>query len=289
MPTTHYDDLLIHPREKDLVIGTHGRAIWILDDTRPLAEWSAGILAAPAHVFTVRRATIFTYWKDTSYRGQAEFAGENPADGAIITYKLGPGSGDALLRVTRSNGGVIREYQVPAEEGLHRVNWDLRYPTSSADDPERWARLEDPRLPRSVEDRGHFVSPGSYTLTLMARGTNVSTTVEVLGDPDLPLTQAQYEEREAFLNDLVALQEEFTELLGAAGGMGFGPARPDPSLSQEEQALQQQRRQVMSVYNSLNGTGVRQGSLYPPTQTHRAIVEAAREALREYRGHGLHP
>jgi hypothetical protein len=289
MPTTHYDDLLIHPREKDLVIGTHGRAIWIVDDIRPLAEWSAGVLEAPAHIFTVRRATIFTYWKDTSYRGQAQFAGENPADGAIITYKLGPGSGDARLRVTRGNGGLIREYQVPAEEGLHRVNWDLRYPTPSDDGPERWTRFDDPRLPRSVEDRGHFVSPGSYTLTLEARGTTVSTTVEVRGDPDLPLTQAQYEEREAFLNDLVALQKEFTEVLGVAVGMGFGPGRPDPSLSQEEQALQQHRRQVVNVYTSLNGTEVRQGSLYPPTQTHRAIVEAAKQALREYRGQRLHP
>ena len=77
---------MIHPREKDLVIGTHGRSIWILDDTRPLAEWTPEAAAAPAHLFSVGPATIFTYWKDTSYRGQAEFAGENPVDGAIITY-----------------------------------------------------------------------------------------------------------------------------------------------------------------------------------------------------------
>ena len=102
------------------------------------------------------------------------------------------------------------------------------------------------------------------------------------------LTQTQYEEREAFLNDLVALQREFTEILGAGGGMGFGPEPTDPSLSQEERTLQQHRRQVVSVYNSLNGSGVRQGSLYPPTQTHRAVVEAAREALREYRRQHLH-
>jgi hypothetical protein len=247
------------------------------------------VVGAPAHVFTVRQATIFTYWKDTSYRGQAEFAGENPADGAIITYRLGPGGGDALLRVTRDDGGLIREYQVPAEEGLHRINWDLRYPPPSEGGPERWTRFDDPRLPRSVEDRGHFVSPGRYTLTLEARGTRVSTTVEVRGDPDLPLTQTQYEERETFLNDLVALQNEYTEVLGSAGGMGFGPGRSDPSLSQEERVLQQHRRQVVSVYTSLNGTGVRQGSLYPPTETQRAIVEAAREALREYRGQHLHP
>ncbi len=284
MPTTHYDDLLIHPREKDLVIGTHGRAIWVLDDTRPLAEWTAEAATAPAFLFSVGRATIFTYWKDTSYRGQAEFAGENPVDGAIITYRLGPGEGDALLRVTKADGTKIREYEVPSGDGLHRINWDLRYPARPDSDPERWRPFQHDQLPRSVGARGHFVSPGTYTVTLEARGTTTSTTVEVRGDPELPLTQAQYEEREAFLNDVVALQRAFTEVLGAAqGGFGFGRGEPDPSLSEEERALQQHRRRVMGVYNSLNASGVRQGSLYPPTETQRGIVLAARRALRAFR------
>ncbi len=282
MPTTHYDDLLIHPREKDLVIGTHGRSIWVLDDTRPIAEWTPAAANAPAHIFSVRRATIMVYWKDTSYRGQAEFAGENPVDGAIITYALGAGQEDALLRVTRSDGQVIREYEVPGDEGVHRVNWDLRYPARPDSDPERWRPLEDDRLARSVAPRGHFVSPGTYTLTLEARGTRVSTTVEVRGDPDLPLTQAQYEEREAFLNEVVALQQEFAEAFGAAAGGGFGRRQADPDMTEEERAMQQHRRGVMGVYNSLNASGVRQGSLYPPTQTQKAIVAAARAALREY-------
>jgi hypothetical protein len=283
MPTTLYDDLLIHPREKDLVIGTHGRAIWILDDTRPLTEWNADVAAAPVHLFTVRQATIFTYWKDTSYRAQAAFAGENPLDGAIITYKLGPGSGEALLRVTNSEERVIREYRVPTGEGLHRVNWDLRYPSPPDTTPERWVPFQDAQLPRSVEDRGHFVSPGSYTLTLEARGRSVSTTLTVRGDPEMPHTQAQYEERESFLNEVVALQEEFNQVLGSAQAFGFGGRREDPDATPQERALQQHRRQLTGVYNSLNGSGVRQGSLYPPTQTQRAIVQSAREALREYR------
>jgi hypothetical protein len=111
----------------------------------------------------------------------------------------------------------------------------------------------------------------------------VTTTVEVRGEPNLPLTQAQYEAREAFLNDVVALQQEFVEVLGGAAGFGFGRREADPDMSEEERAIQQHRRGVMGVYNSLNASGVRQGSLYPPTQTQRAIVAAARAALEEYR------
>jgi photosystem II stability/assembly factor-like uncharacterized protein len=280
MPTTHYDDLLIHPRERDLVIGTHGQSIWVLDDTRPLAEWNARVSAAPAHLFSTRRATIFTYWKDTSYRGQAEFAGENPVDGAIISYKLGAGSGDAILRVSRANGEVVREYELPNDEGLHRVNWDLRHVARLDAGAERWSGFSGERYHRNLGNRGHFVSPGSYTLTLEARGTTVSTTVEVRGDPEMPLTQAQYEEREAFLTGVQLLQQEFTDALGA--GAGFGRGQPDPDMSEEERALQQHRRGVMGVYSSLNGGGVRQGSLYPPTATQREVVESARAALRSF-------
>lgn len=280
MPTTHYDDLLIHPREKDLVIGTHGQSIWILDDTRPLAEWTSTVAGSPAHLFSVRRATIFTYWKDTSYRGQAEFAGENPVDGAIVTYKLGEGDGEAVLRVSREDGTVIREYEVPGEAGLHRVNWDLRHPAQLDGDPEVWESFAGQRYHRNLGSRGHFVSPGTYTLTLEARGTSVSTTVEVRGDPEMPLTQAQYEERESFLTGVQQLIQDFTDALGP-GGFGRGGGE---DLSEEQNALQEHRRNVMSVYGSLNGNGVRQGSLYPPTQSQREMVRAAREALAAYQG-----
>lgn len=279
MPTTHYDDILIHSREKDLVIGTHGQSIWILDDTRPLAEWNAEVVEGPAHLFSVREATIFTYWKDTSYRGQAEFAGENPVDGAIIAYRLGQGSGDAVLRVSRADGEVIREYRVPGESGLHRVNWDLRHPAELDAGLEAWESFAGRRYHRNLEDRGHFVSPGTYTLTLEARGTTVSTTVGVEGDPQMPLSQAQYEEREAFLTGIQHLLQEFGDVLG---GPGFRRADIQ-EMTDEERMLQAHRRNAMGVYNDLNGSGVRQGSLYPPTETHREVVRAAREALEEYR------
>jgi len=282
MPTTHIDDLVIHPREKDLVIGTHGQSIWVLDDTRPLAEWSPTVAEADAHLFTIRPAAIFTYWKDTSYRGQAEFAGENPVDGAIITYKLGAGIGDAHLTIARASGEVVREYLVPSEEGVHRINWDLRHPVNPLSELEAWVTSATEGLPRNIERRGHFVSPGSYTVTLAARGTTISTAVEVRGDPDMPLTQTQYEERESFLTEALALQAEFTQILGPGGG-GRGGRQQMEGMTDAQRALAQHRRNVSSVYQALNGGGVRQGSLYPPTQAQRERIEAARAALAEYR------
>jgi hypothetical protein len=206
-------------------------------------------------------------------------------DGAIITYKLGRGVGDAHITVARADGEVVREYLVPSEEGLHRVNWDLRHPVSTVAELEPWEPFEDDQLPRDVEDRGHFVSPGTYTVSLAARGNTLSTTVEVRGDPEMPLSQEQYEERESFLTGLQMLQAEFDEALGPPppsqrGGRG---RQAMEGMSEEERALFQHRRNVSSIYQALNGDGVRQGSLYPPTAAQRERVEAARIALAEYR------
>jgi hypothetical protein len=286
LPTTHIDDLVIHPREKDLVIGTHGQSIWILDDTRPLAEWTPDVPASTNHLFSIRPATIFTYWKDTSYRGQAEFAGENPVDGAIITYSLGEGVGQAHLTIAREDGEVVREFLVPAEEGIHRVNWDLRHPTEVEPELEPWAPFEHDELPRDVGARGHFVSPGTYVVSLAARGTTTTTTLEVRGDPEMPLTQAQYEEREAFLSDLQALQAEFTRVLGPAPEFGRGGGRGMRETSEAERVLAEHRGNLSAIYRALNGGGVRQGSLNPPTQAQKERVEAARTALRDFQRDG---
>ena len=79
LPTTRYDDLIVHPRTKDLVIGTHGRSIWILDDASPFAEWTSTLAAKPATLFPVRRATLTYYWQDVSTAAHNFYAAENPA------------------------------------------------------------------------------------------------------------------------------------------------------------------------------------------------------------------
>jgi hypothetical protein len=270
LPTTHYDDLVVHPRDRDLVIGTHGRGIWILDDVVPLARWSRSVAEAAAHLFPVRPATLFHYWKDTSYRGNAEFAGENPVDGAIVTYSLGAGAGDARITVAAADGMVVREMTVPDEATIHRINWDLRHGLPDAE--LQWAPHEDPRLARSTDERGPFVTPGTYTISLEARGTTVTETVEVLADPELPVTLAQYREREAFLLRVLALQSQASTARLAMAGLAGGPELEQ--LEEVDDILEQ-------VYEEIDGSGVRPGTLYPPTDTQRQRVDAAEATLAE--------
>ena len=285
LPTTHYDDMVIHPREKDLVLGTHGRSILIIDDTRPLAEWAASA-ADPVAVYSAGPGTIRIYRKDTSYRGQAEFAGSNPPDGVLITYRLANAASDAVLVVSRSHGGeVVRRMGVPGEAGIHRVNWDLRHPAGGIEGIDRWEPHEDPELARPIGSRGPWVSPGDYTLTLTAGGESASTSLTVAGDPQMPtITQAMYESRERFMLEALALQAEARSLLvergrpaGGFGGFGGGGA----DVATPEGRLRASLAALARAYGALNGSAVRPGSLFPPTATHRAALASVRAALEE--------
>jgi hypothetical protein len=85
LPTVPTYDILVHPRTKDLILGTHGRSIWILDDASPIAAWSSTIASKPAHVFPSRPVTQYLFWEDFSNWGQGEYAGANPKDGALVS------------------------------------------------------------------------------------------------------------------------------------------------------------------------------------------------------------
>ncbi|MXW08658.1 MAG: hypothetical protein F4X47_10605 [Gammaproteobacteria bacterium] len=283
-PTTAYDDLVIHPRDKDLVMGTHGRGILILDDLGALAAWNARVASAPAHLFPIRSQAIFQYWKDTSYRAQEPYAGENPVDGAIITYSLGEGSGSARIVIEDERGNFVRELSVPGSSGVHRVNWDLRHPLPGSST--QWRAHDVEGLARTIEDRGHFVSPGTFRVMLEARGATSEQSLVVTGDPELPVTLAQYREREQFLSDVLALRQEVERVRDELSGRGAGGARGD-----RIEALNQGRAALAGIYQSMNGGGVRQGSLYPPTATHReqkerveALLASAREELEDAGG-----
>ncbi|RMH23099.1 MAG: glycosyl hydrolase [Gemmatimonadetes bacterium] len=275
LPTVLVDDMVVHPRDKDLVIGTHGASIWIVDDTRPLVEWGDAAAAGGAFLFSIDRATIFQHWKDTSYRGHAEFHGVNPPDGALITYRLGEGDGPATLTVRNAAGDVVRTMGVPSAAGVHRVNWDLRH--DGPNGPRDWRPHADPELARPLDRAGPWVSPGVYTVALEARGTAVERTVEVRGDPELPLTDADYRSREAFMLGLIDLMERVREAapdLRCPGGFGGGPL-PEGRAGD----LCRVMRGAQQLYGALSGGGVRPGTLSPPTADQRAAREELERTL----------
>jgi hypothetical protein len=154
-------------------------------------------------------------------------------------------------------------------------------------------RVSLPRPPQVIDDRGPFVSPGTYTVSIDAGGAKASQQVRVKGDPLLPITLVQHRERETFLVEVRDFQRETARMLGdLAAKRREAGTRSDSAeinrIAAIQRRLQMGNRSIVSRLNNLagafNGEGAQQGSLYPPTGTHRAELAELRQSIAEIRG-----
>ena len=128
LPYVRIDDILVHPRDNDLIIGTHGRSIWIMDDITPLQQLSEQVMTTENHVFDVRPAVAYVndIQRTISVEGSKNFRGENPERGTSISYFLkGAAPADVRVTITDVTGREIRSFEAPRTAGLHRVQWNL--------------------------------------------------------------------------------------------------------------------------------------------------------------------
>ncbi|MCE9593140.1 MAG: glycosyl hydrolase [Planctomycetes bacterium] len=173
LPTCAVDDLALQPREHDLVIATHGRSLWIVDDIGSLASLDAKTRAEPVHLFTPRRAVARTElegWAD--WGGNAHFRGANPPRGATIDTWVAEWTGDALeLEIATAAGLPVAKLTEPGTPGLHRIVWNLK-PTK--DFVTEYGGLGD-----------RFVAGGEYTVKLTYGKVEASAKFTVDVDRDI--------------------------------------------------------------------------------------------------------
>jgi photosystem II stability/assembly factor-like uncharacterized protein len=188
-PTAPVRSLVIHPRDHDLVVGTHGRSIWILDDIRPLRALAQNpaLAAEPFHVFEPPVA----YLRNTAavdgyhFSGEAMFQGESRPRGAMISYWVGQDSvASAQITIVDGMGRAVRTFRGPAARGLNRVTWDLREDAPPAAEGGGGGR-----------GRGQApeVLPGSFAVRVEVAGVTAERSLAVLADPrvEVPLDERQ--------------------------------------------------------------------------------------------------
>ncbi|HWP82945.1 MAG TPA: glycosyl hydrolase [Bacteroidota bacterium] len=208
LPVVPIHDLVVQKREKDLVVATHGRSFWILDDLTPLHQIGDELAKADVYLFQPRHA----------YRmrgGSANIpgipVGKNPPNGAVIFYyfKSKP-EGEVKLDILDSKGGLVKSFsskierredgeqdefaaffgggqgqqRVSAEAGMNRFVWDFRYPD---------AVTVPGALLWSGTTRGPLCVPGTYQVRLTVGGKSYTQSFEVKPDPRIPTTQEQYQ------------------------------------------------------------------------------------------------
>ncbi len=204
LPTVAVHEIRV--KDSDLVLGTHGRSIWILDDLTPLREMTAEIEASDAHLFSLRPGKRYRY-----HSGPRDiYASENPPAGAAIHYSLKEEPKEAIsLRVLLPDGTEVHSFSseeiepedpedapdaysrkspaLPQKKGVNRFVWDLRH---------RGA----PRIPRAEIDMGDpsvgpMAVPGEYVVELRAGGQVLTRPLTLEPDPRVSIARADLEEQ----------------------------------------------------------------------------------------------
>ena len=203
MPATSIRDLII--KDNDLVVATHGRSFWILDDITPLRQLTASV-ANSTHLFKPEIATRFRWnkWPDTPLPPE-EPGGANPPDGAIIDYQLNANAQHVTLEILDASGKLVKRYasddapqkmlegtNVPpywprpwqpllANAGLHRFVWDMHYPAPAVLEFGYPISAEPENTP--VVPQGVWAMPGHYTVRMTVDGKSYEQPLTVRMDP----------------------------------------------------------------------------------------------------------
>jgi hypothetical protein len=206
LPNVAVRDLVIHPRDQDLVIATHGRGIWIVDDITPLRTLTPENLTKEAFFISSRPAVQRVPAAGGGWaNGDAAFVGPNATGDAVITYyqKKRHIFGDLKIEVLDADGKLIGTIPSGKRRGLSRVTWSMR--------------LDPPKVPPAATGafsatRGPRVLPGTYTVR-MTKEKNVYTTPLVIV-PD-PRTNYPAEDRKAQFVLTTRIAEMLGEMTGA--------------------------------------------------------------------------
>ena len=235
-PDVPVHDLVVQPRTSDLVVATHGRGIWIIDDVTPLRHLTPALLNADAAVLptrpVVQRIEAFGGWPE----GDASFTGTNPPTGAVITYyqKSRHLFGKLKIEIRDGNGKLIDTLPGNVRRGIARVIWNMH--------------VAPPRVPSAAAVAGNSaqgprVVPGVYTVKLVSGDKNYEQKLDIGLDPRDPFTLA---ERKAQFDAAMKVSDLFgrmTDLdyriVAVRNGAQAraGQARSDPALQKQLHAL----------------------------------------------------
>lgn len=178
VPQVPIYDLVIHERESDLVIGTHGRGIMILDDIAPLRELTVDVINSKFHFFSSEPYIITNPQFEQSFGGDDEFVGRNSSTSAIITYYMNRRHifGDMYIEVLDEDGNVVKKLAAGKNKGINRVPWPLRKKPPKV-------KASSPLLIfRTIF--GPTYTSGDYTIKVVKGKEEYSTSISLINDPD---------------------------------------------------------------------------------------------------------
>ena len=333
LPNTVVSDLTIH--DEDLVASTYGRSLWILDDLEPLRQ-IADAGAADAYLYKPETAMRVRWSNDQDTPLPPEVPrGENPPEGAIIDYYLkGPAGGTVKLEIDDDAGRLVREYRStppPADHtsmpnvpdywfappvmlstsaGMHRIAWDLRYPSPPVLSYGYFGGLLDyteytltwhaivGATPRD-QPVGPIAIPGTYQIKLSVNGQTYTRELTVKNDPRSPVTEAdldaQFAAEQQVMNGLYASLDAYAALRAMRDALAADEtkAAQDSKLVAAAKDVDTKAERLMSGtagFGTANRDLARRlqdldfGDMRPTASTMAAINQSCREIEESEKG-----
>ena len=294
LPRVPVDDLVIHPRDNDLVVGTHGRSIWIADDIGPLEQLADEVADRAFHLFPPSGGTMWSLTGNWPFWGDI-FFGENPAEGVRIRYHIG----DAMdaesveLVITDMAGNAVRTLQGPADVGMNVMYWDFNedapYESEAGQGGGGGGGFG------GGAPSGPQVLPGTYHLSASAAGVDAMATFTVRLDPRVETTTAAMQARYDAMRDahdlalpardaaqaLRDLGEQLSEVSGLLDDLDDAPE----DLTDQVDSLQARVRELNSDMGPVNAASRAGGSVRgdwgAPTADTRWALDRGWEAIPE--------
>lgn len=269
LPTVPVDDIQIQPRENDLILATHGRSIYILDDLTPLEDLNPQVLGENLHLFPIRNTIAWRIYNNRWFDAQQVFLGPNPPDGVLINFYLKdkPAKGqNVTITVLDSSGKTVRTIEDRnAAAGINRVNWDLRY-----DPPVKLTPEQEEALAQGIFGggaRGPMADPGAYTIKVALGSDSQTQTVQLQQDPRVQITEADAAARHDAVMQLYALYRTGSESSRLISGFKKslddsitawkkpGAPKIPPQILQQAEALQKKVNDLHGKFVSEGGFG----------------------------------
>jgi hypothetical protein len=249
-PNVAVRDIAIQPRENDLVLATHGRGIWIVDDITPLRALSVDLLGKDFSLVASRPAIQRLRPSGGEVTGAAVFVGDNPPDGASISYYQRSRHlyGKLKLEIMDANGKVVADLPASKRAGLNRVVWNM---------------LEKPpRVPPAAQlaeagTQGPRIPPGAYTIRVTNNGRSYESPLVVSIDPSATFTLADRQAQHAaavrvkkLFGAESKLMERIVELRANLTEAGTGLAKDSPltrSLAEFDGKVDAVRKRIVAT------------------------------------------
>ena len=260
LPNVSVRDLRIQARDRDLVVATHGRGVFILDDIHPIEELKNSI-GKPIHLFPIREATLWNmYWRIENL-GDRTYAAKNPEYGTYINFSLHKDAKSPVnIDILDKNGSLVTSLEMKeAKKGINRVVWDLGYDAAATLEN----KIEEGFSSSEIRPK---VVPGEYTAKINYEGLKLEEKITVVGDNRIKMPIDDYRKK---LKALLTLRDLLSRTHKLIDKVSFSADQLEDLIKKLNDVSSQDSKDAMKIHKKILEHKFEFLMRPPPSMTYR--------------------